>query len=327
MAVSEVLSPPRQASDSRRMGYALGLGAVAIWACYLALAKRGVSGGLTGMDFALLRFGTAGLVMLPWLLKHGIGDLAGVGWGRGVVLAAFAGPLFILSGVAGFAFAPLAHGALVQPATIVVASSILAAWVFRDRPDRARVIGIAVIVAGLVTIAGPSLWSGSAHVLLGDGLFVLAGLLWAAFTVMTRHWAIPALPATAAVSVLSMIVIVPIYFATQDLSRLAALPLEVLVLQVLVQGVLSGVLAVILFTRAVERLGPGHAAIFPAMVPAVAVLVGIPIAGEWPNAWQMLGLTFVTAGVLVAVGLLRWNNFERVWGEVKRRASSLSVTP
>ena len=42
-----------------------GFGAVTIWGSYLALARAGVTHGLTGMDFALFRFLTAGLVMLP----------------------------------------------------------------------------------------------------------------------------------------------------------------------------------------------------------------------------------------------------------------------
>jgi drug/metabolite transporter (DMT)-like permease len=70
----------------------------------------------------------------------------------------------------------------------------------------------------------------------------------------------------------------------------------------LVQGVLSGVVAVILFTRAVALLGASSAAIFPALVPAATILIGIPVAGEWPTAGQWLGLAVVSGGLLIAVG-------------------------
>lgn len=284
-----------------KRGVLFGLGAVAIWASYMVLAKQGVSGGLTGMDFAFLRFATAGLIVLPWLLRRDVRGLAGVGWSRATGLALTAGPLFILAGVSGFAHAPFAHGAVVQPATIVVASTALAAWFFGERPGIARLAGIAVIVGGLVAIAGPSLWAGSLAVLAGDALFVGAGLLWAMFAALTKRWRVPALPATAAVSFVSMLAVAPIYLLTDGLQRLAALPVRVLLLQVLVQGVLSGVVAVLLFTRANEVLGPSRAAVFPALVPAAAMLLGIPVLDTWPVIGQWAGLALVSGGLLVAV--------------------------
>ena len=68
---------------------------------------------------------------------------------------------------------------------------------------------------------------------------------------------------------------------------------------------LVGVLAVYAFARAVLLLGAARAAMFPAMVPAVAVLFGIPVAGEWPEPAQWLGLGIVLAGLPLAMGLLR----------------------
>jgi drug/metabolite transporter (DMT)-like permease len=288
-----------------RKGLLFGLGAVLIWGSYLALARQGVSNGLTGADFTLIRYGTAGLVMLPWLLRHDPLGLAGVGWIKGFALAALAGPLFILAGVGGYAYAPLAHGAVVQPATIVIATTVLAVLFFRDKPDRARLIGIGIMIAGLAAIAGPSLFTGSGTTLLGDALFATAGLLWAGFTIVTRRWGMKALPATAAVSVVSMVIAVPAHLGFLDLSRITALPIETLLVQILVQGVFSGVVAVIFFTRAAELLGPSRAAIFPALVPAAAILIGIPVVGEWPTALQAAGLGLVSIGLLSAVGVLR----------------------
>jgi hypothetical protein len=49
---------------------ALGALAVIIWGSYLAFACAGVSSGLTGFDFTAICYGTAGLIMLLWLLRH-----------------------------------------------------------------------------------------------------------------------------------------------------------------------------------------------------------------------------------------------------------------
>ena len=82
-------------------------------------------------------------------------------------------------------------------------------------------------------------------------------------------------------------------------------PLGMLAAQILVQGVLSGVVAVIAFTKAAALMGTARAAVFPAMVPAVAILLGVPIADEIPTSMQFAGVSVVTAALLVALGILR----------------------
>lgn len=110
------------AGPDPKKGIFFGLAAVAMWASYLAYARAGVNVGLAPQDFVFLRYATAGAIMLPWLMRHQPGSLAGVGWRRGVLLTLFAGPFFIFLGVGGYVFAPLSHGAVIQPATITLAS-------------------------------------------------------------------------------------------------------------------------------------------------------------------------------------------------------------
>ncbi len=287
-------------------GILYGAFAVAVWGAYLAFARAGVSAGLTGFDFTAIRYGTAGLVMLPWLLRNQPATMGGVGWPRAFWLMLLAGPLFIWLGVGGYAFAPLAHGAVVQPASVVIGTTLLAALVLKDMPDRARLAGLALIIAGLAVIAGPGLLQGGVLTPLGDGMFILAGLLWAGFTILARRWGVKALPATAAVAVLSGALVLPVYAATTGFDRLLALPTMTLVSQIVIQGVLSGVVAVIAYTRAAELLGPARAAIFPALVPAAAMIIGIPVTGEVPTGFQLGGLGLVSIGLLVAIGIIRF---------------------
>ncbi len=216
-----------------------------------------------------------------------------------------AGPLFIWLGIGCYAFAPLAHGAVVQPASVVIGATLLAALVLKDRPDRVRLIALSFIVSGLAVIAGRELLERGILTPLGDTMFVAAGLVWAGFATLTPRWGIKALPATAAVSVLSGAFILPIYAATTGFDRLLALPTATLLTQVLIQGALSGVVAVIAYTRAAGLLAPARAAIFPALVPAAAMIIGIPVTGEVPTALQPGGLGLVSSGLLVAIGALR----------------------
>ena len=92
-----------------------------------AAARAGILDGLQAFDLIFARFVVAGLTMLPVLLKLGLPDLAGIGWRRGIVLTMLGGAPFALMQTGGYTFAPLAHGAIIAPATVTIVSTIGAA--------------------------------------------------------------------------------------------------------------------------------------------------------------------------------------------------------
>ena len=112
-------------------GLAWGLLAAAIWSVYTVLARPGIKSGLSPLDMTLLRFTPGALVMLPFVWRWGLRDLAGIGWRRGAVLAALSGPVFSLLMMSGFAYAPLAHGAIIAPACQMLTGIGLSAWLAR----------------------------------------------------------------------------------------------------------------------------------------------------------------------------------------------------
>jgi drug/metabolite transporter (DMT)-like permease len=185
---------------------------------------------------------------------------------------------------------------------VTVATMLLVTLVLRERIARMRWFGVWIVLVGLALVSGFGLGGGEAWK--GDLLFAAAGLLWALFTVLSRRWGVDAWRATVVVAVLGGAVSVPAWLLLGDAPALLAQGGTVLATQALVQGALSGLLAVFAFGRAVALLGPSRAALFPAMVPALAVLAGVPVAGEWPEPVQWLGLGVVVAGLPVAAGLV-----------------------
>lgn len=286
-------------------GVVAGLAAAFIWATYMVFAKAGTASGLAPQDFVLLRFGTAAAIMLPWLMRNDPRTLAGVGWRRAIMLTLLAGPPFILLTTAGYGFAPLAHGAVIQPSTITLGSLLAAALLLKERLTRDKLAGVALIVAGLAVISSHACTSGTAHVWIGDLLFVAAGLCWTAFTILIRRWRLGAFEVTAAVSVVSAIAIVPTMLVWGDFGRIAALPADGLIAQIIVQGLLSGVLAVIAFGIAVRHLGAAKAGLFPAIVPAATLMLGVAITGAMPGGAEWIGAGLATLGLVTAIGLVR----------------------
>lgn len=301
-------SPTDAARSAKRLRMGLLSGAIMALGASLsfAAARAGILGGLLPVDLIFARFIVAGLIMLPVLLRFGPADLAGIGWRRGLVLTALGGALFALLQTGGYGLAPLAHGAVIAPSTVTIVSTIGAALFLRERLGRNHLIGAAVVLGGIVLIgwdgliqpAGERAW-------LGDMLFFASSILWACFTLLLRHWRVPALRATAVVSVLSFLVFTPAYLLWAGAAHLQALPVGTLAFQGLVQGGLQGAITMVAYGQAVVLLGVSRAVLFPATVPALSVLLGIPIVGEVPSALQIGGLGLVTLGLLTTVGIFR----------------------
>lgn len=286
-------------------GIFAGIVAALIWATYLVLVKSGTALGLAPADFVLLRFGTASLIMLPWLLRNNPHSLAGVGWRRAFVLTLMAGPPFILLGAGAYGFAPLAHGAVIQPSTVTLGSMFAAAVLLKERLTRDKLAGVALIIAGLAVIASHASAMGGGRVWIGDLMFVAAGLSWTGFTILIKRWDIGALAVTAAVATVSALIAIPAALIWGDLHRIAALPAATLLAQLFVQGALSGVVAVIAFGYAVRRLGAAKAGLFPAVVPAATLIVGTVLTGAMPTPAEWTGAGLATLGLVIAIGLIR----------------------
>jgi drug/metabolite transporter (DMT)-like permease len=285
----------------RHLGTLYGLTAALIWGGYLAVTNRGIGGGLEATDLAFLRYAVAALVLLPVWLRNEPLTFGGLGWARGLTLALLAGPPFVIVGAAGFAFAPLAHGAVIQLGTVTMLGAVFAAFLAREPLGRRQIAALAVVLAGLVVTAGPDILRGAPGVWRGDLLFFAAGAMWATFTVLQRRWRVDPIAATASVSVISGLIYTPIYLTGNGVAAFKSLSLATLAGQALMLGVLTGIVAFYAFVRAVELLGPGRAALFPTLSPAAAIVIGMALGSGLPTFWQAAGLTLLSIGLIAAL--------------------------
>ena len=74
------------------IGTLCGIAAAIAWAAGFVVAKHGISIGFSPADLALHRFLWSGLLLMPLVLRDGIRDLGGIGWGRGLVVWHSVGP-------------------------------------------------------------------------------------------------------------------------------------------------------------------------------------------------------------------------------------------
>ena len=94
-------------------GAAYGLAAVSIWSGWIVVARLGLRTSLTPWDIAAIRFGVAGLLMLPLVAVKGLA-FDRLGWGGlAAIVLGSAAPVFLANW--GLLFAPAAHaGALLR---------------------------------------------------------------------------------------------------------------------------------------------------------------------------------------------------------------------
>ena len=280
-------------------GIICGIGASLCWATGFAGARHGLNAGFSPADLTFHRFFWFGLVMLPFVLRASIGDLYGVGWGRGIVLAVLGGPVFAIISYAGFLLVPLGHGGIIQPSCAMLGGILLAAFLLGEKLPVARSIGALIIICGLTLIGVEAVTAIGVQGVAGDLIFVLTGLMFATFGALLRLWRVAPIPAAAVISVLSLLT-VPAFWAMGGFNHMIALGWRENLLQAVLQGALMGIGAIYLYVRSITLLGAGRAAVFAALVPPFVLLIGWLALGEAPSVLQLIGLTIILLGFWLA---------------------------
>ena len=279
-------------------GYLAAAGTVAIWSGFILVSRLGGKTALTPYDVLALRLGTAALLLLPFA-----GSLPASAWrdGKLWVLALAGGLLYGVLVYAGFKSAPAAHGAILLPGLQPFLIAAVAWTITGARPGRGRMLGLAGIGVGIACVAAPYFIGGSwsAATVEGDALFLGASLVWAIYSVLAKRWGYSAWTLTRFVALASAVLFLPVY-ALWLPKALDEVPTSMLLVQGLYQGIGPTIVAMLLFLKAVEILGPERTGAMIALVPVLAGVAAAPLLGEPLTAPLIAGLAFVSAGAFTA---------------------------
>ena len=289
-----------QGSTNYLKGAVFGFAAVSIWASWSVITRLAVTTSLDAWDVAALRFGLAGLLLSPVLVRRGLARDR-LGWlGLAVIIAGLGAP-YALVAAGGLHFAPAHDQGALNPGCMPLFVALIAAMVLGEKLSTARKFGLSLILAGAVIIVAwhAAAWSTSRT--FGDALFLFASFLSACFTVVMRQANLEPLHAAALVSTGSLVIYLPIYLTLYG-TRLSQLPLAEFIGQAIFQGVLVTIVSLLVYGRAVAILGASGGAAFGSLVPALSALFAIPLLGEWPNEIDCVAIALISAGVYLASG-------------------------
>ncbi len=281
-------------------GALYGVAAVCIWAGFIVVSRLGVKTSLSPWDVAAIRFSVAGSLLLPHLWRKGLARDR-LGWtGVAAVIMGCGAPMVLLVN-AGLLFAPAAHGGALFPGVMPLMVALLAAAILKEAFTPSKSIGLALIAGGAVGIVWVTGGALGTTQNIGHALFLAAGFVWACYTVAMRRARLDGLHAAAIAGVGSLVLYLPGYALLAG-NKLSTVPLFDIALQAVVQGILTAVVALLLYGRMVGLLGATGGAAFVALTPAMTALMGIPILGEWPSVIDWVAIAMISIGVYAVSG-------------------------
>ncbi len=285
------------------IGSLIALLTVSIWAGWIVGTRYAVRGALLPHDIALMRFIVPAVVLAPYWLKSGLKPKS-VPWPTIGFIVAGAGLPFYLAIATGLQLAPAAHAGMLLPGTMPLFVALIALFLMHEKFGWRRGTGYLLIAVGGAGIGAYTILTGSIEgAWRGHILFVTGAFLWAVYTHAFRGSGLKSQEAVAIMSVWSLILLVPIWFAVGRTGIFDASWAEI-GSQFLLQGVVSGLIALTTYGMAVDRLGASGAAAFAALVPVLVTLLGIPVLGEVPDLATLISAACVCIGVFMASGVI-----------------------
>lgn len=289
--------------SGKAWGLAMGLAAALIGGGWQVATRLATTSTIAPADLIVLRYGIPALLLLPVVARCGLVPKGVPLWHLALVVCG-AGLPFGLVAMIGTQFAPTTHmGVLMAGASPLIAAGF--AWMlFNERPDRARGLGLSLMLVGVLLLSVRSLSNWSSDTWRGDLLFLLAAAFWACFTLSFRRSGLTPWQAAGLVNVWSAL-LVALWFAASGSSNLWSAPAADIAWQALWQGVLAGVLGLWTYSIAIARLGAPNAAAFGALAPAVSALGGWLWLGDPLTSLDGIAVFAAVCGVLLASGAIR----------------------
>lgn len=297
--MSAIGTTPLPGSGRSALGALSALSVVLIWASWLVSTRHSVGAGLGPLDLSLLRYGIPALVLAPVWWRTGLFPKGAMGPLALMVLGSGA-PFFQIVAF-GMRHTPASAAGVLLPGLMPLAVALMGMVFLGERPDRWRKLGMLAILAG-----GAVLLFGN----LGDQglswisftILPIGATLWAVYTHAFRRSGLDAFEGAALICVWSTILnLAALPFVG---TQFPTAPWQEIALQSVTQGLLSGLVATLLYGTAVRALGGTQAAAYTAITPVAAAIGGAVLLAE-PLGVSTLAAALVTGlGVLLSTGLL-----------------------
>ncbi|ASJ72584.1 DMT family transporter [Granulosicoccus antarcticus] len=267
-----------------------------IWATWLVASRSGAQSSLTVYDLAAFRYGISAVFALPFVLYFKPWRTMSIR--RMGIVTFLLSPVYILFVFSGFLYAPAAHGGIFMNGALP-AITLLIGWLWlSERASGWQLLGVALIMIGAVLAVVDTTQLDIADSWIGDLMFLTGGIFFSGYLVVGRLWQVTTSQVLLCSSVLNALLYMPIWYWLLP-SGIEQATEGQLVLQVLYQGLIPGLIGLLLVATAARNIGSATTAAFMASVPALGTVLSIVYLGEMPGFLGWLSLLILTPGILI----------------------------
>ncbi|MGJ7614968.1 MULTISPECIES: DMT family transporter [unclassified Variovorax] len=283
-------------------GLLAALAAALVGSAWQLVSRHGVTTTLGPMELALMRYGIPALLLAP--LWFGIRRIAPKAPRLARVLLVVGGGLpFGLLVLAGAQWAPASHMGIFMAGSLPLFTAV-GAWLHKgQKVGGIRLLGLGCIALGMVLFAAGS-FQGSSPGWRGDLLFLAAAMLWAMHSLAFAHCGLTPWQGAAFVNGWSALLLLPV-LAFAGAPRLLTAPWADVALQATAQGVVAGLLGLVVYMVAVARLGASRASLSAAAVPVLTTLGAACWMNEPVTGAVLAALALVVPGIVLASDAVR----------------------
>lgn len=278
---------------SKYSAYIAALLVVCIWSGWITLSRLGVQTALTPYDITLLRFGTAALLTLPFSIQY---NWRSVKWNQILLVALGCGfPYTMLSFIGLKTIKAANTGVLVNGMLPVIGLLFTLFW-FKESVSKIKYLAIFILLIANVMMMNLSTDLSSTY-FLGICSLLSAALVFSTYMAATKRWGYGMKDVIAFVPIVNAVLFLPIWLLFP--SHISSVPVQDVIIQMLYQGVLVSVIALMLITFAVSKLGSGTMSVFLSYVPAVTAVLAFIFLHESLSLQEQVGILLCSVGLMV----------------------------
>jgi len=266
---------------------------VCIWSGWITLSRMGVHTALSAYDITLLRFGTAAILTLPFSLKY---DWRSVKWNRILLVALGCGFPYTMLSFIGLKTIKAANAGVLVNGMLPVIGLLFTIFWFKEKVSKIKYLAIFILLIANLIMMNISTDPTPVY-LLGIGSLLSAAVVFSTYMAATRRWGYGMKDVIAFVPIVNAVLFLPIWFCFP--SQILQTPVQDILIQMIYQGVVVSILALVLITYAVSKLGSGTMSVFLSYVPAVTAILAFLFLQESLSIQEQLGILLCSIGLTV----------------------------
>jgi len=266
---------------------------VCIWSGWITLSRMGMKTALTPYDLTLLRFGTAALITLPFSLRY---DWRAVKWNQILLVALGCGFPYTMLSFIGLKTIKAANAGVLVNGMLPVIGLFFTLYWFKEKVSLIKYLAIGILLIAnllMMNIFG----SFSESHIFGICSLISAAIVFSTYMAATKRWGYGMKDVIAFVPLVNAVLFVPIWLCFP--SSILTTPLSDVLIQVAYQGILVSILALVLITYAVSKLGSGTMSIFLSYVPVVTAVLAFLFLKESLSIPELIGIALCSVGLIV----------------------------